>query len=105
MADESESAAAPRPTTAVAFDPDVKQHRTGRGHPESPERYEAVMSALKAADFWKRLQPLRPKQITDADLKRCHSAQYIKTAKRDIQAGLAALSKFSKLLRCRSDRP
>ncbi len=34
-------------STALLLDPVYKQHQTGPGHPERPERYDAVRSGLE----------------------------------------------------------
>ncbi len=42
--------------TGVVYDDVFSIHDTGRGHPESPKRYEAVKDALLNADFATSLQ-------------------------------------------------
>ena len=45
LAMTTESTAA-TPTTAILADPTYRKHDTGAGHPERPERYDAVVEAL-----------------------------------------------------------
>ncbi len=78
--------------TGVVYDDVFSIHDTGRDHPESPQRYEAVKSALLKADFATSLRQLRPRAATDGDVSRCHSKAYIATAKRDILSGARVLS-------------
>ena len=92
MADEQQATRGNGLQTAVVHDEVSKAHKTGRGHPESPARYDAVIDALKKADFATSLKWLQPRAVTDDDIERCHDKKYIQTAKRDIQSGAATLS-------------
>ena len=78
--------------TGIVFEDLFTLHDTGRGHPESPGRYKAVMSALLKSDFAKSLQRLQPRAATDDDVIRCHFKKYVETAKRDIRSGARVLS-------------
>ncbi len=78
--------------TAVVSDELFKAHETGLGHPETAARFDAVMSALKRADFSDSLLHLKPRAATDGDLLRCHQKDYVERVKRDIQAGEPMLS-------------
>ncbi len=78
--------------TGVVYDDVFSIHDTGRGHPESPKRYEAVKSALLKADFATSLQQLRPQAASDGDVSLCHSKEYIATVRRDILSGARVLS-------------
>ena len=69
--------------TALLLDPRFRIHLTGEGHPECPERYDAVTAALGHLEL-SRI-PLR---IADEDeLALCHSRQYIAQAYFDIMRG------------------
>ncbi len=78
--------------TGVVFEDVFKLHDPGRGHPESPGRYKAIMSALLKADFANSLKRLKPRAATDDDVVRCHIQEYVETAKRDILSGARVLS-------------
>ncbi len=78
--------------TGVVYDDVFKTHETGSGHPESPKRYEAVMSALNKADFAKPLKQLKPRAATDDQVVLCHDKDYVETARRDITSGKRRLS-------------
>ena len=62
-------------STGLLLDPVYRDHDTGGGHPECPDRYRAIMSALEKADlvmisagFDSRVgDPLGRFQLTDAD--------------------------------------
>jgi acetoin utilization deacetylase AcuC-like enzyme len=79
-------------TSAVVYDEVFKTHDTGQGHPESPQRCDAVMNALRGADFAGSLKRLEPRAATGEEIERCHAQQYVKTATRDIQSGQSVLS-------------
>ena len=78
--------------TAIIYDDVFKTHITGRSHPESPQRLDAVVKALRGAKFANKLKWLTPRTASDTDLLRCHDKKYIETAKKDIQSGAASLS-------------
>ncbi len=74
----------------IAFlaDPVAKEHDTGPGHPERPARWEAAVRGLGAH----KLTEVAPRSATEDELALCHSLEYIRTARRDVERGLAALS-------------
>ncbi len=78
--------------TAVVLDPVFAKHLTGPGHPEAPERYEVVATALRKADFARQLMFLDPRRATDEDLVRCHREGYVEIAKKDIRSGARQLT-------------
>jgi acetoin utilization deacetylase AcuC-like enzyme len=78
--------------TGLVYSPAYKQHDTGAGHPESPERCDAIMSALAAKEFEGKLQRIEPRMATEDEIRLCHSALYVETAKRDISSGRHVLS-------------
>src|SRR5690349_6665390 len=81
-----------RSRTAFMHDPLFKKHRTGAGHPECPEKYDAIMSVLKRRELLSHLIELKPRAATEAEILACHTPQYLETVKRDIQSGATNLS-------------
>ena len=79
-------------TTALLLDPLYKQHLTGAGHPERPERYDAVTSGLEQAGIVRDALRVPSRRATEDELATCHSREYIATAKRDIARGARDLS-------------
>ena len=79
-------------TTALVFDPRCKNHETGRGHPECPERVDAVMNGLTEARLLDRLHQLKPHACSDEVIKYCHGENYLDVVKRDVAAGLSQLT-------------
>ena len=78
--------------TALLIDPVFKQHDTGPGHPERPERYDALTRAFQRAGFLETLIPVAIRRATEDEIALCHSRPYIETVKRDIAAGARELS-------------
>ncbi|MBN1672710.1 MAG: histone deacetylase [Kiritimatiellae bacterium] len=83
--------AQPKPTGLV-YDPVYKKHLTGPRHPESPARYDAIVSGLSDAGLLKRLEPVPVQPVPRAALLACHTAGYLATVQRDVAAGLSRLS-------------
>ncbi len=64
-------------TTTVVWHPACRLHDAGAGHPERPERIEAVLQALRAAELegsidWCEAQPAQREALA-----RVHPAQYL----------------------------
>jgi acetoin utilization deacetylase AcuC-like enzyme len=78
--------------TALLLDPLFKRHLTGEGHPERPERYDAVTLALEREGLVKDSTRIAARPATEDELALCHSGEYISTVKRDIARGAHDLS-------------
>ncbi|MCP9815588.1 histone deacetylase [Synechococcus sp. GreenBA-s] len=78
--------------TGLVFDPVFGLHDTGAGHPESPQRLEALIQGLETAGLRQRCRAIAPRPATDAELLRCHSRRYLQTVQRDIAYGREQLS-------------
>jgi acetoin utilization deacetylase AcuC-like enzyme len=77
-----------RMTTAIIHHPLYAQHDTGPGHPESPERYEVVMRALRGdAELWPRLTELEARPAPRGDVQSCHAPQLYKQIERAVKEG------------------
>ena len=76
--------------TATAFlaDPIAKEHDTGPGHPEQIARWDAAVRGVAAFG----LTETSPRTATFDELSLCHTPAYIRSAKRDVEQGLDALS-------------
>ena len=62
-------------SVALFTHPDMLAHRPGVGHPESPERLQAVLDALDAADLG--LNRHAATEAAVADLERLHPADHV----------------------------
>jgi acetoin utilization deacetylase AcuC-like enzyme len=71
----SETAA---PTRVALYDePVFREHDAGRGHPERPERLEAVRRGIREAGLEPRLQPLPAPEAKAHELGRVHTEAHI----------------------------
>jgi len=77
--------------TGIVYSPVYKKHLTGAGHPERPERCDAIMEAL-ASDKQLTFKSIEPRAATDAEIRTCHTEGYLATVKRDITSGAGSLS-------------
>ncbi len=79
--------------TALLADPIYREHLAGRRqHPERPERFDAVVEGLQKADLLEGLTRVDRRAITEEELLLCHTREYLRTAKHDVEAGYAFLS-------------
>src|SRR2546422_798582 len=58
-------------------DPLFREHDAGAGHPERPERLDALREGVREAGLEERLQLLRPRPATPAELGRVHTADHL----------------------------
>ncbi len=63
------------PRVGLYDDPRFREHDAGPGHPERPERLDAVRRG--AAAFEARVEMLRPRAATAEELGRVHSEEHI----------------------------
>ena len=61
------------------------KHLTGAGHPEAPERVEAIEKALKDANLMNRDNTLEPRQATAEEISLCHDEAYQGELRRQIE--------------------
>lgn len=78
--------------TGLAVDPLCLEHDTGFGHPECPERYEAVIAGLEDAGLAEKLAHVPARDATRAELRRVHTSHYLDLAEHQIREGAPELS-------------
>ena len=78
--------------TAILADPIYKEHQTGEGHPERPERFDAVLHALEKAGAVKDALRIPVRTATEDEIALCHGRGYIEVVKRDAARGATTLS-------------
>jgi acetoin utilization deacetylase AcuC-like enzyme len=79
--------------TALLLDNSLyRQHVTGEGHPERPERLDAVSSALDKAGLTAKMSRVQPRVAKDDELAMVHSREYIALVRREVQRGNRNLS-------------
>lgn len=73
---------------AAAF----RDHLTGSGHPERPDRVTSILDRLRADGLLERTVPIAPAPATDEQILRCHAPGYLAQARADVAAGRDTLS-------------
>ena len=74
--------------TAVVHHPMYKKHDTGEQHPELPERYTAVMEALRSdQELWSELLETEAPAAPRGDVLTCHTPQHYKRVERAVGEG------------------
>ena len=82
----------PPPATAIVYDESCERHDPGPGHPERPGRAGAIVAALRASPAAGRLAWLTPRPARGEELAACHSGDYIRQARHDVESGARMLS-------------
>jgi acetoin utilization deacetylase AcuC-like enzyme len=57
--------------------PEYRRHLTGPGHPERPERLQAVEALLRRTPLWDAVEHPEPQAVDDDVLSRVHARAYI----------------------------
>ena len=78
--------------TALLADSIFREHLKGREHPEKPERFDAVIGGLQKAGLLERLARVEGRAATEEELLLCHTGEYLRTARRDVESGRPYLS-------------
>ena len=78
--------------TGLVADPVVKVHAPSEGHPECPDRYDAIFQALCRRGLIDHLQKIPCRPAVDAELERCHTRDYVELVQSEVAAGLTCLS-------------
>jgi len=79
-------------TTALIADRKYRDHLWGRDHPERPERYDAVMDALERRGLMEGLLRIPARAATLDELGLCHTTEYLRTVRHDVDCGRTYLS-------------
>lgn len=72
------------PTSIIADERYIK-HLTGPFHPERPERYTAILKALKEQNLLTQANLILPRKATENEILLCHTPDYLKIVQRDIE--------------------
>ncbi len=62
---------------AILYDPIFQEHNLGAGHPECPQRLEAILDAFEGLREDERYIWLEPKEASPEDIARVHAPEYI----------------------------
>ena len=72
--------------TALVNDEMSRCHVPPGHRPECPQRYDAVLGALKKSDYFSTLKPYQPRAATDDEITACHSREYLMRVRREIES-------------------
>lgn len=78
--------------TALVFDEICKRHAIGNDARECPQRYDAVLNALRKSENFAVLKGLKPRPATDAEILACHDGGYLELVRREVASGAKRLS-------------
>jgi len=78
--------------TGIAADPSVKDHDTGRAHPEHAARYDAVIRQFQGSGIFRDLASIDVRPAADDELALVHTREYIALVKDEISGGRLELS-------------
>ncbi len=79
-------------TTAFVHHPIYRKHDTGFGHPESPQRYDVIMDALRGDDeLWKSLDEITPEKASKGSIQAAHTPQHFKMVEEAVEQGFDRL--------------
>ena len=78
-------------TTTVVWHPACRKHYGGAGHPERPQRIEAVLDALHRPDLEPLITWVEGAPAGRAAIERVHPAQYVDRLEAMAAAGGGAL--------------
>ena len=75
-------------TTAFIHHKVYKEHDTGYGHPECPERYSVVVEAIKSdTALWNNLLEIEATAAPRGDVQACHTPQHFKRVEKVVSEG------------------
>jgi acetoin utilization deacetylase AcuC-like enzyme len=78
--------------TALVHHSIYQKHDTGIGHPETPKRYQAVMSALRGdADFWNSIIEVEAKEVSKGIIQAAHTKEHYQLVENAFGNGYEAL--------------
>ena len=78
--------------TALVHHPIFEKHKTGPGHPEMPERYSAVIDALKGDEgLWNSLIEITPEKASQGVVQAAHTKEHFKRVEGAFANGLDRL--------------
>ncbi len=72
-------------TTAYLFDKRFKQHETGMGHPERPERLVAIHEKLQKTNLYKKLYRIESRFATEEEIEMVHLPSYVQRVREEVE--------------------
>ncbi|MCK4766150.1 MAG: histone deacetylase [Candidatus Aminicenantes bacterium] len=78
--------------TGFIYDDDYLKHDTGFGHPEKPQRLNAITDGLQKTGWYEDLVLLEAREADVETVCLAHDEEYVKNAKEECEAGYGSLS-------------
>ena len=78
--------------TGYLWDSVYLEHDTGPGHPERPERLDAIDARLRSAEWYPLLHRLDPREAEVYELELVHEPEYVDLVRREVEMGRRELS-------------
>jgi acetoin utilization deacetylase AcuC-like enzyme len=79
-------------STAILHHPVFEKHDTGAHHPEKPERYTTVMSALRGDErLWSDVVEIEAQEARRGYIQACHTPQHFKHVEEAVREGVGYL--------------
>ncbi|MCZ6777432.1 MAG: histone deacetylase [Acidobacteria bacterium] len=72
--------------TGIVRSPQFRRHRTGHGHPERPERLEAIDRRLEESGLLSRLIPIKPSPAERRWIETIHPQEYVRQVEKACRA-------------------
>jgi acetoin utilization deacetylase AcuC-like enzyme len=83
---------AQRARTLAFFDPTTRRHVPAVGHPERPERLDAVLDAVRGLETEGRVALATPRPATEEEVLLVHTPEYLSVVRADVGAGRGTLT-------------
>ena len=77
----------PAKTTGFVYDDVYLRHITGRGHPERPERLEAIVARLRTDELLDKLIRIQPRPAEEEWLTAVHTPEHVATLRQLYEKG------------------
>ncbi len=77
----------PSELLALAYHPVFLEHNAGPGHPECPERIEAVIASLESSEFVSQIKWIEARRAEPQEIAYVHNPLYIEAMKKLCEAG------------------
>lgn len=78
--------------TALVHHPIYEKHDTGPGHPETPLRYEVIMTALRSEfKLWETVVDIEPEPASKGSIQAAHTPQHFKLVENAFAEGFDRL--------------
>lgn len=77
--------------TGFVFNESFLEHDTGPGHPEKPDRLQAITDHLKKIQLWQKLQHIVIESVPEEYLLSTHTDEYIRFLERACREGMTVL--------------